>query len=80
MKGVAKRGRHRNRRPDDYTIANVFPVEKCVGAFKRPCTNLTDSILCDACWDFVASVPHYLWESMREWYARSRDGQQEAFA
>ena len=78
MKGVEKRGRHKDRPPQQWEIENVTPVEQCVGAFKRPCAMLTSAILCDDCWDFVASVPQYLWPAMGEWYARTRDGQQEA--
>lgn len=33
---------------------------KCVGAFLRPCTNLTDAILCGDCYAFIDKVmaPH----------------------
>ena len=29
------------------------PAIRCVGAFLRPCTNLTERILCDACYGFI---------------------------
>lgn len=32
-------------------------VTRCVGAFRRTCLILTDTILCDACWAEVLSRP-----------------------
>lgn len=64
MKGLERRGRHKDRPPVRYAIANVTPVEKCVGAFRRPCDQLTSAVLCEDCWDYVQSVPQRLWKSM----------------
>ena len=62
MKGLEKRGRHKDRPPETYAIANVTPVQKCVGAFLRPCDQLTSAVLCEGCWDVVASVPAERWK------------------
>jgi hypothetical protein len=64
VKGVERRGRHKDRRPDQYVVVNVTPVEKCVGAFRRPCVQLTSAILCDDCWETVQATPQHLWKSM----------------
>lgn len=64
MKGIERRGRHKDRRPDDYTVVNVTPVEKCVGAFRRPCDQLTSAVLCDECWDVVNATPVKQWKAM----------------
>lgn len=64
MKGLERRGRHKDRPPEQYTVANVTPVQKCVGAFKRPCVQLTSAVLCEECWDVVNATPMHLWKSM----------------
>ena len=64
MKGLEKRSRHKDRPPETYAIANVTAVQKCVGAFRRPCVQLTSAVLCDECWDYVASVPAREWKGM----------------
>lgn len=55
MKGE-KRSRHKDRPPERYVIENVTPVEKCAGAFRRPCEQLTSAVLCEECWDLVGAV------------------------
>lgn len=64
MKGLERRGRHKNRPPEQFVVSNVTPVEKCVGAFKRPCAQLTSAVLCDDCWKVVQSTPARLWKEM----------------
>jgi hypothetical protein len=64
MKGLEKRGRHTTRPPEQFAIENVTPVERCAGAFKRPCVQLTSAVLCDDCWTVVQSTPVHLWKSM----------------
>ena len=31
-------------------------MTRCVGAFKRPCLNATDTILCDQCYALIDKV------------------------